>query len=90
MKNNVWTKFPRSDALKKGGKIFKTRRIDINRGYLENLIIRYQCVGKEFNTGDAEELFARTPPFQALRVLLRGVATTCNARNNTVLIFSFA
>ena len=61
-------------------KIVKTRWIDINKGDLENTIIRCRLVGKEFNNGELEGLFAGTPPLEALRLLLSDVATNDHSK----------
>jgi len=58
----VYSKIPRSQAVRNGWKIIKTRWIDINKGDDVNPKYRSRLVGKEFNTGEMEGLFAGTPP----------------------------
>ena len=53
----------------------KVRWIDINKGDTDNPIMRSRLVGKEFNDGNGEGLFAGTPPLEALRMLVSDAAT---------------
>lgn len=71
----VWSKIKRSVAKAKGWRILKTRWIDINTGDDDNPALRSRFVGKEFNTGPMEGLFAGTPPLEALRALVGDAAT---------------
>ena len=72
---NVWTKIPRSEAQRLGYKVIKTRWIDINKGDDKNPVYRSRFVAKEFNNGEAQGLFAGTPPLEALRYLMHDAAT---------------
>ena len=74
-RKNVWTKIRRSEAVRRGWKIIKTKWIDINKGDAKNPMYRSRFVGKEFNNGDADGLFAGTPPLEALRLILSRTAT---------------
>ena len=71
----VWRKISRREAKALGIKIFQTRWIDINKGDLQNMIHRSRLVGKEFNNGKDDSLFAATPPLEALRLLISAAAT---------------
>ena len=71
----VWTKIPRSVAVARGWKIIKTRWIDINKGDITNPNYRSRFVGKEFNNGVEEGLFAATPPLEALKAMISELAT---------------
>ena len=71
----VWVKIPRSVARRNGWKIVKTRWIDINKGDDKEPMYRCRIVGKEFNNGEMEGLFAGTPPLEALRYLVSQAAT---------------
>jgi len=71
----VWTKIPRRVAVANGWKIIKTRWIDINKGDSKNPNYRSRFVGKEFNNGAEDNLFAATPPLEALRLLVSELAT---------------
>ena len=74
-KKNVWTKIPRKVAVARGWKIIKTKWIDINKGDHNSPIYRSRFVGKEFNNGEMDGLFAGTPPLGALRLLLSDAAS---------------
>ena len=86
----VWTKIPRQMAIAKGWKIVKTRWIDINKGNGENPVYRSRLVGKEFNDGDMDGIFAGTPPLEALRYLVHEAATVEQAkgRHNKVIMIN--
>ena len=71
----VWTKIPRAVAQSKGWKIVKTRWIDINKGDDENPVYRSRLVGKEFNDGSMDGIFAGTSPLEALRYIIHEAAT---------------
>ena len=71
----VWGKYPKEKALKEGYKIVDTRWIDTDKGDTNNPVYRSRLVGKEFNTGQEEGLFASTPPLEALRWLISEAAT---------------
>ena len=75
-KKKVWVKMSRQEAIRLGIKIIKTKWIDINKGDVTNPIHRSRFVGKEFNDGEVEGLFAATPPLEALRLLVSEAATT--------------
>ena len=49
----------------------------------------YQMPGKDLNIGDAEGLFAGTPPLEALKPLLSDAASVDNARSRKVLMINF-
>ena len=74
-RKKVWTKIRRSIAIRNGWRIIKTKWIDINKGDAKDPIYRSRFVGKEFNNGEADGLFAGTPPLEALRLLLSQAAT---------------
>ena len=57
----VWVKIPRSEATQRGWKVLKARWIDINKGDDKNPLLRSRFVGKEFNDGPMDGLFAGTP-----------------------------
>ena len=74
-KMRVWRKIPRKTAQSRGWKAIQTRWIDINKGDDENPVYRSRHVGKEFNTGEMEGIFAGTPPLEALRCIVHEAAT---------------
>ena len=75
IQKRVYKKIPRREAVSKGWKIIKTRWLDINKGDDESPVYRSRMVGKEFNDGEMDGIFAGTPPLEALRYLLHDAAT---------------
>ena len=71
----VWKRVTRQEANRKGWKIIGTRWIDINKGDDERPVYRSRLVGKEYNTGEIDGIFASTPPVEELRYLLHRAAT---------------
>ena len=54
------------------------RWVDVNKGDSENPNYRSRYVGREFNCGDKrDDLFAATPPLEALKMLLSLAASQC-------------
>ena len=68
-------KITRKEAIRRGIQIINTRWIDIHKGDTKNPIYRSRFVGKEFNDGELDGLFAATPPLEALRTLVSEAAT---------------
>ena len=58
-----------------GGKLIKTRWIDINKGDMKTPNYRSRLVGKEFKTYADDSLCASTPPLEALRLIISKAAT---------------
>ena len=80
----VWIKISRKEAIRRGINII-TRWIDISKGDIHNPIYRSRFVGKEFNDGEIEGLFAATPPLEALRLLVSEAATVKDEEQVTML-----
>ena len=59
---NVYVKVPREHQVKTGGKIIKTKWIDINKGDRGKPLYRCRLVGKEFKTFRDDILYYSTPP----------------------------
>ena len=72
----VYTRVPRAMQKMKGGKIIGVRWVDVNKGDAENPDYRSRLVGQEYNTGKDDELYASTPPLEALRFVVSSAATT--------------
>ena len=68
-KTKVYTRVPRSQQRTTGGNITKVRWIDVNKEDFANAIYCSRIVGKEFNTGKDDNLYAATPPLEALRTV---------------------
>jgi hypothetical protein len=82
----VWRKMSRREAIRRGYKIIKVRWIDINKGDKQHPLYRSRLVGKEFNDGVIEGLFASTPPLEALRLLVSDAATICEGQDKVLMI----
>ena len=74
-KMKVYTIVPESHQRINGGKIIDVRWIDINKGDKENPNMRSRLVGREFNQGKDDTLYAATPPLEALRAIISWAAT---------------
>ena len=77
----VYTRVPRSEQARTGGKIIKTRWVDVNKGDSSHPNYRSRLVGKEFKTGVDDTLFAATPPLEALRLIVSRAATAVEDQN---------
>lgn len=70
-KHRVYTKVPVKDCWDKTGKApIKTRWLDINKGDKVHKDLRSRLVAKDFNKGKRPDLFAATPPLEALKLLI--------------------
>ena len=75
-KHQVWVKVPTKECWERTGKApIKTRWVDINKGDRVHPEYRSRLVCKELNTGKREDLFAATPPLEALKILFAGAVT---------------
>jgi hypothetical protein len=77
-KMGVYTRVTRAEAQASGkGKIVQGRWIDVNKGSSEIPDYRSRYVGKELNRGQAgtSDLYAATPPLEALKLLVSSCAT---------------
>jgi hypothetical protein len=70
-KHEVYEKVPLSECWEKTGKYpIGTRCVDINKGDRENPEYRSRLVAQEINTGKGDNIFAATPPLEALKMLI--------------------
>merc|ERR1712023_557759 len=70
-KHKVYIKVPIAECWDKTGKApIKTRWIDINKGDSVHPEYRSRWVAKDFNDGTRMDLFAATPPLEALKGLI--------------------
>jgi hypothetical protein len=70
-KHQVWIKVSISRCWEVTGKgPIGTRWIDMNKGDVQNLEYRSRLVAKEINTHKREDLFAATPPLEAMKLLI--------------------
>ena len=80
-KMKVYTKVPRSEALRGGYKIITTKWLDTNKGDDENPNYRSRLVGRELNTEKRLDLFAATPPLETIKFLVAQCAQNQNRRD---------
>ena len=74
-KSNLYKKVPRAKCYEATGRApIKSGWIDTNKGDQETPNYRSRWVGKEYNNGPGEDLFAATPPLEALRMLVAMLA----------------
>ena len=66
----VYNKIPRSTVIRNGWKVVQTRWIDINKGDSVNPEYRSRLVAKDFKDDNRLDLFAATPPLEALKCLI--------------------
>ena len=71
----VHQKVNRKESQLEVSKVIQTRSIDINKGDYSHPNNRSRLVGKEFNTGEMDGIFAGTPPLEAMRCLIHEAAT---------------
>ena len=57
------------------GKIIGVRWVDVNKGIHDDPEYRSRLVGREFNVGKDDALYAATPPLEALRIIISHAAT---------------
>ena len=80
-KMKVYTKVPRSEALRGGYKIITTKWLDTNKGDDEKPNYRSRLVGRELNTEKRLDLFAATPPLETIKFLIAQCAQHQNHRD---------
>ena len=81
IKRGVYKIVPRSHQRSTGGKIIGTRWVDVNKGDAEQPDCRSRLVGREFNVGKDDNLYAATPPLEALRWILSTAGTWARGRS---------
>ena len=82
--HKVWTKVPIQEAYDKTGKApVGTKWVDINKGDETDPNYRCRLVGQEFKGKDTrDDLFAATPPLEAIKVLISMAASQRGAKKN--------
>ena len=71
----VYERVPRSHQVTTGGKVIGVRWVDVNKGDATDTNYRSRLVGREFNVGRDDALYAATPPLEALRLVISHAAT---------------
>ena len=76
-KKNVYQKITRQEAHQRGLRIIRVRWIDVNKGDQDEPNYRSRLVAMEFKSEnkELEDLFAGTPPLEALKMLVSEAAT---------------
>ena len=74
-KANLYTKVPRSNAKYQGAKVITVRWIDINKGDALNPKYRSRLVAREIKNDLRTDMFAATPPLDAMKMLLSLLAS---------------
>ena len=70
-KHSVYKKVPITQCIERTGrKPIGTRWVDINKGDDENPNYRSRIVAQEFNSHKRDDLFAATPPLEAINVII--------------------
>ena len=84
----ICKKIKRKEAKSRGMKLVRPRWVDINKGDAEKRNYRSSVVAQEFNDGSqmVEDLFAGTPPLEAVRMLLSEAATVEEGDTGTRVI----
>ena len=84
-KMNLYIKVPVKECHQKTGKgPISVRWIDVNKGDTERPNYRSRLVAREINTHKRDDLFAATPPFEALKLLVSMAAT--NNKGEVIMI----
>ena len=81
-KLGVYKRVPRSRIKETEGKLISTKWLDTNKGDRENPNYRSRLVGREYNEGRDDTLYASTPPLEALRYIVSHAATIDPKRRN--------
>ena len=84
-KTNLYTKVPRSKAKQCKAKVITVRWIDINKGDNINENYRSRLVAREIKTNNRPDLFAATPPLEALKVII-SILTSANKGDDDVSV----
>ena len=75
-KMNVYEKGPIEECFERTKKQpINVKLVDRTKGDRQHMNVRSRLVAKQINTGEEHGLFAATPPFEALRMLLSATVT---------------
>ena len=75
-KTRLYTKVPRTKAQAANAKVITVRWIDINKGDQRNENYRPRPAAREIKRDGRPDLFAATPPLEALKVILSMLASS--------------
>ena len=86
-KLGVYERVPRSHQVATGGKVVGVRWVDIDKGDAEDTNYRSSLVGREFNVGRDDALYASSPPLEALRLIVsRAAAHVDDGRRRLIMM----
>ena len=71
----VYEKVPRAHQIASGGKVIGVRLVDVNKGDATDVNYRSRLVGREFNIGRDDALYAWAPPLEAFGLIVSYAAT---------------
>ena len=74
-KFGTYERVPREHQVASRGKIIGVRWVDVNKGDAQDVNYRSRLVGREFNVGRDDVLYASTRPLEALRLIVSYAAT---------------
>ena len=80
-KPNHYTKVPRSKALALKAKIISVRWLDINKGDATTPNYRSRLVAREIKRDVQTDLFAATPPLEAMKIVISLLASSDKGEN---------
>ena len=78
----VYELVDREEIARCGGKLIDTRWIDTNKADEMNPEYRSRLVGREFNEGKDDSLYASTPPLESLRLIMSWAATIAGTKSS--------
>lgn len=81
-KLGVYKRVPRERVKEMDGKMISTEWLDMNKGDRDKPNYRSRLVGREFNDGRDDTLYASTPLLQALRYIVSHASTIDPARKH--------
>ena len=83
----VYTRVPRAQAFARTGrKPIRVKWVDVNKGSEEEPNYRSRLVAAEIRTDDKPELFAGTPPTEAMRYIISKAATGHGAHGRRIMV----
>ena len=86
-KLGVYENAPREHQANTGGKNIGVRWADVNKGDALDVNYRSRFVGREFNVGRDDALYAPTPPLEALRLIVSYTAAQpLNGKRRIIMI----
>ena len=74
-KLGAYERVPRSHQVHTAGKVIGVRCVDVKKGDVTDTNYRSRLVGREFNVGRGDALYAATSPLEAFRVVISHAAT---------------